>query len=151
MSHELIFCGCPRSPQDLSPQDLGLHKIWARMNNKIDENTPEMDLKIRIGVHTGSIVAGVIGKNKFAYDLWGAAVNMANRLETTCPPGCIQISEHTPFSFKPVSNGWLCYKNIVIPHLDIKVENTWFLKFIFRFSDIHGLTPLDSTHSGDDF
>ena len=54
-----------------------------------------MDLKIRIGVHTGSIVAGVIGKNKFAYDLWGAAVNMANRLETTCPPGCIQISEHT--------------------------------------------------------
>ena len=61
----------------------------------IDENTPEMDLKIRIGVHTGPIVAGVIGKNKFAYDLWGAAVNMANRLETTCPPGNIQISENT--------------------------------------------------------
>ena len=54
-----------------------------------------MDLKIRIGVHTGPIVAGVIGKNKFAYDLWGAAVNMANRLETTCPPGNIQISENT--------------------------------------------------------
>ena len=54
-----------------------------------------MELNIRIGIHTGSIVAGVIGKNKFAYDLWGASVNMANRLETTCPPGRIQISEHT--------------------------------------------------------
>ena len=46
-------------------------------------------------MHTGSVVAGVIGKNKFAYDLWGASVNMANRLETTCPPGNIQISEYT--------------------------------------------------------
>ena len=63
--------------------------------NLIDQNTPEMDLKIRIGVHTGQIVAGVIGKNKFAYDLWGSSVNMANRLEATCPPGRIQISEHT--------------------------------------------------------
>ncbi len=61
----------------------------------IDSKTPEMELNIRIGIHTGSIVAGVIGKNKFAYDLWGASVNMANRLETTCPPGRIQISEHT--------------------------------------------------------
>ena len=54
-----------------------------------------MSLEIRIGVHTGPIVAGVIGKNKFAYDLWGASVNMANRLETPCPPGSIQISEET--------------------------------------------------------
>ena len=63
--------------------------------NNINKNTDEMDLKIRIGVHTGPIVAGVIGKNKFAYDLWGASVNFANRLETTCPPGKIQISEQT--------------------------------------------------------
>ena len=63
--------------------------------SRIDKNTTEMELKIRIGVHTGPVVAGVIGKNKFAYDLWGASVNMANRLETTCPPGKIQISEYT--------------------------------------------------------
>ena len=63
--------------------------------SRIDKNTTEMELKIRIGVHTGPVVAGVIGKNKFAYDLWGASVNMANRLETTCPPGNIQISEYT--------------------------------------------------------
>ncbi len=61
----------------------------------INQNTPEMDLQIRIGVHTGPIVAGVIGKNKFAFDLWGSSVNLANRLETTCPPGKIHISEQT--------------------------------------------------------
>ena len=72
-----------------------LGKDFIKAINKIDRNTKEMDLNIRIGVHTGPIVAGIIGKNKFAYDLWGASVNMANRLETTCPPGCIQISEHT--------------------------------------------------------
>ena len=72
-----------------------LGKQFIKSINIVDQNTAEMDLKIRIGVHTGQIVAGVIGKNKFAYDLWGSSVNMANRLETTCPPGRIQISEHT--------------------------------------------------------
>ena len=72
-----------------------LGKDFIKAINEIDKNTSNMDLNIRIGIHTGPIVAGVIGKNKFAYDLWGASVNMANRLETTCPPGSIQISEHT--------------------------------------------------------
>ena len=70
-------------------------KNFIKSIYKLNKNTPEMDLKIRIGVHTGPIVAGVIGKNKFAYDLWGAAVNLASRLETTCEPGKIHISEDT--------------------------------------------------------
>jgi class 3 adenylate cyclase len=54
-----------------------------------------MNLEIRVGVHTGDVVAGVIGKNKFAYDLWGSTVNMANRLETTSENGKIHISAET--------------------------------------------------------
>jgi adenylate cyclase len=49
--------------------------------------------QIRIGLHSGPVVAGVIGTSKFVYDLWGDAVNVASRLETAAPPGRIQVSE----------------------------------------------------------
>jgi class 3 adenylate cyclase len=49
--------------------------------------------QVRIGIHRGPVVAGVIGTSKFVYDLWGDAVNVASRLETTALPGRIQVSE----------------------------------------------------------
>ena len=49
--------------------------------------------QVRIGIHRGPVVAGVIGTSKFVYDLWGDAVNVASRLETTAPPGRIQVSK----------------------------------------------------------
>jgi class 3 adenylate cyclase len=49
--------------------------------------------QIRIGVHSGPVVAGIVGTTKFLYDIWGDAVNTASRLETTAPPGRIQVSE----------------------------------------------------------
>ena len=49
--------------------------------------------EIRIGLHTGPVVAGVIGSSKFVYDLWGDAVNVASRLESAAPPGSIQVSQ----------------------------------------------------------
>jgi adenylate cyclase len=49
--------------------------------------------QVRIGLHSGPVVAGVIGTSKFVYDLWGDAVNVASRLETTAPTGRIQVSE----------------------------------------------------------
>jgi adenylate cyclase len=48
--------------------------------------------RVRIGIHRGPVVAGVIGTSKFVYDLWGDAVNVASRLETTAPPDRIQVS-----------------------------------------------------------
>lgn len=47
---------------------------------------------IRVGIACGPVVAGVIGRRKFAYDVWGDTVNTASRLEATAPPGNIQIS-----------------------------------------------------------
>jgi class 3 adenylate cyclase len=60
------------------------------------EVLPEAEgMQVRIGIATGSVIAGVIGESKFAYDLWGDTVNTAARMEETGIPGEIQISEET--------------------------------------------------------
>jgi class 3 adenylate cyclase len=51
--------------------------------------------QVRIGMHTGTVVAGIIGTHKFIYDVWGDTVNIASRLEAGGAPGRIQVSEET--------------------------------------------------------
>jgi class 3 adenylate cyclase/CheY-like chemotaxis protein len=51
--------------------------------------------QLRIGIHTGPVVAGVVGTKKFAYDIWGDAVNLASRMESYGEPGKINISGNT--------------------------------------------------------
>ena len=69
----------------------------------------------RIGIHTGPVVAGVVGVNKFAYDIWGDTVNIAARLQEASEAGCINISEATyrevQYSFKCHYRGKLPAKN----------------------------------------
>ncbi|MCU0425864.1 MAG: hypothetical protein MUF71_09590 [Candidatus Kapabacteria bacterium] len=59
-----------------------------RLNGMLD-----MNLSMRIGLHTGAVVAGVIGQKKFAYDLWGDTVNTASRMEAQGVAGKIHVSE----------------------------------------------------------
>jgi len=67
------------------------------MQGAIDEFNyqSQEQFKIRIGINTGPVVAGVIGTKKFSYDLWGDAVNTASRMESHGLPGTIQVSQAT--------------------------------------------------------
>lgn len=58
---------------------------------KLKENV----FDIRIGINSGSVVAGIVGIKKFAYDIWGDTVNVAARMEQNCDPGKVNISEST--------------------------------------------------------
>ena len=59
---------------------------------------------IRIGIHTGALVAGVIGEKKFAFDIWGDTVNTASRMESSGEPGKINVSEDLYLAVKDIFN-----------------------------------------------
>jgi adenylate cyclase len=60
-----------------------------------DFSVNEMHLELRIGIGTGPVVAGVVGKKKFIYDLWGDTVNIASRVTSEGIPGIVQVDERT--------------------------------------------------------
>jgi class 3 adenylate cyclase len=85
-------------PEPLADHLQAIAELALDMREAV-ERLPPRDgepLQIRIGINTGPVVAGVIGKNKFAYDLWGDAVNTAARMESSGVPGRIQVT-HTVY------------------------------------------------------
>ncbi|MEO0041348.1 MAG: hypothetical protein RL329_796 [Bacteroidota bacterium] len=80
---------------------------------KMRKNEPYFEAKI--GIHTGPVVAGVVGVNKFAYDIWGDTVNIAARLQDKCEAGKLNVSEATyeliKYDFKTIHRGKIPAKN----------------------------------------
>lgn len=80
--------------------------------------------EIRIGVHTGELIAGVIGKKKFAYDVWGDAVNLASRMESNGEIGKINISGST---FELVKDKFTCQHRGKLPVKGKDVVDMYFV------------------------
>lgn len=81
---------CDRHAEKASLFALALLTTVQEFNRDFDT-----DLDFRVGIHTGPVVAGVIGASKFAYDIWGDTVNIASRMESGSEPGKIQVSKAT--------------------------------------------------------
>lgn len=60
----------------------------------------QINLAIRVGIHTGHVIAGIVGKQKFAYDIWGESVNYASRVESSSEPNRIALSGQTYLRIK---------------------------------------------------
>jgi len=86
-------------------------RMALAMRDEIDRRGERTGMSIRIGIDIGPVIAGVIGRSKFIYDLWGDTVNMASRMESQGVPGSIQVTDRT---YQRLSNRFVLEERGVI-------------------------------------
>ncbi|MDI3526224.1 MAG: adenylate cyclase [Tenuifilum sp.] len=110
--------------------------------DRINKQHPKKDFwELRIGIDTGPVVAGIVGRNKLAYDIWGTTVNIASRMESSSEPGKINISENTYFMVRDL---FKCTPRGKIPIKNKGDVNMYFVEgFLPKFSKGNKYTPND--------
>ncbi len=90
----MVGAGLPAPVEDHAQRCFEMAQGMLRILEEENKHLPEQ-LKLRIGIASGPVVAGVIGQNKFIYDLWGDTVNTASRMESSGVAGEIHITQTT--------------------------------------------------------
>ncbi|HEY5902579.1 MAG TPA: adenylate/guanylate cyclase domain-containing protein [Anaerolineales bacterium] len=100
----MVGSGVPRPRPDHAQ---GLVELALEMQQYIREHSfhSSQPVSFRIGINSGAVMAGVIGRKKFIYDLWGDDVNLASRMESQGQPGVIQITRAT---YELVHDQFIC-------------------------------------------
>jgi guanylate cyclase len=102
----MVAAGVP-TPRADHARALALMALDMLEAMRADDEVGHLGLELRIGINSGPVVAGVIGRKRFLYDLWGDAVNTASRMESHGTPGRIQVTRATyelladEFEFEP--------------------------------------------------
>ena len=119
----MVASGVPRRRSDhahvLASMALEMRELVASRSH--DDGRA---LELRIGINSGPVVAGVIGRRKFTYDLWGDAVNTASRMESQGTPGQVQIAEAT---YELVKDDFVCEPRGLVEVKGKGAIRTWYL------------------------
>jgi adenylate cyclase len=111
---------CPDHAESLASMALGM-QAYAAAPPSSGRSRP----RLRIGISTGPVVAGVIGVKKFQFDVWGDAVNAASRMESQGLPGEIQVTRAT---YELIKDRFVCDPRGRIPVKGMGQMETWFLR-----------------------
>lgn len=135
----MCACGIPTPDPDHA-----LHIIKAGLamqeyiieKNKARKALGKVPWDIRVGIHSGPLVAGVVGKKKYAYDIWGSTVNIASRMESNGEPGQVNISAST---YELVKDKYHCkYRG------KIYAKNVGEIDMYFITEEVSELVPVEA-------
>jgi adenylate cyclase len=119
----MVAAGIPKSRPDHA-QALASMALDMLDVMKTDKDIAPLGLELRVGINSGPVVAGVIGRKRFLYDLWGDAVNTASRMESQGTPGRIQITQAT---YQLVKDEFVCESRGSLPVKGKGDMETWYL------------------------
>jgi guanylate cyclase len=120
----MAACGVPRPLDDHAGR---LARMALEMLDYIESSTlfEGNRIRFRIGINSGPVVAGVVGLQKFHYDVWGDAVNFASRMESQGMSGKIQIARNT---YELIREEFSCRRRGMVTVKGKGVRETWFLE-----------------------
>jgi adenylate cyclase len=120
----MCACGLPSAnPTHAVNVILAAQEMISLINRELAALDGRCHFDVRIGVHTGPVVAGIVGTKKWQYDIWGDTVNIASRMESMSRPGRVNLSETT---FQQIKHDFACeYRG------EIEVKNRGPLKMYF--------------------